>query len=131
MMINCIPVELYGKINSHLVDYIKVFVVGIHSANNLLDTNPLGCGMRHHKHRQEACSIHFFFCFVGCQSSIHSSQYPQNGGTQQLFYCVFPNKHLLSFITDSWGTPLIMLILAPKMENEHKVLILRVSSSTN
>lgn len=30
-------------------------VVGIHSANSLLDTSPLGRDLRYHEHRQEAC----------------------------------------------------------------------------
>ena len=39
-------------------------VVGIHSANSLWDTSPLGCGLRSCKYRQEACSLSFFAWLV-------------------------------------------------------------------
>lgn len=85
--------------------YIKA-VVGIPSANSLLDTSPVGRGLRYYEHRQEASSAPFFFYLVDGRSSVRSSQSPQSRGMQWL--CV-PPKHLLSFIMDSRGLPLIML----------------------
>ena len=46
-------------------------VVGIHSANSLLDTSLLGRGLRYYKHRQEVCLALFFLCLIGGGSLVH------------------------------------------------------------
>lgn len=61
--------------------------MGIHSAKILLDTGPLGHGLRYNKHSQEARSPLFPFHLVGGRSSLCSSWQPQSRGVQRFPYC--------------------------------------------
>lgn len=73
------------------------FVVRIHWTNSLLDTSPLGCGLRYYvwtdKCRQEACTLSWMVVWVfAC-----SFQRWQSKGSQLFsYYSCSPNKQLLS-----------------------------------